>query len=385
MTRPLVLLTRVLPFHGSGGMQVVAWDLARSLAADGVQVTVLTTAIPGKPERFVADGVPVVAFAAAVSARYSRAWWGATRSYFRRERSAQSVAVLSVSVAAYGLLRRRGAYGLGPVALQAHGTALGEFVSKWRLRTPASMVKSVRNLAWIPVDLAMYRLCDAVVAVSERVRTDLLTPPVRWVLPADRVHLIPNGVDTSVFSPDPERRARVRAARGWTGETVIVSSSRLHPQKRIDRTLRGFQAFVSDHPHAQLVIVGEGPERGRLGALSDDLGIAHRVTFTGEMERERLPDLLRAADALLLTTSHREGLPMSVLEALAVGTPAIVSRHLHAVLAVSPSVVGVDSGDSAAIARALASLGARDGSTSLLPPSYALAVATRRYRQLLDV
>ena len=387
MTRPLVVLSRVLPFHGIGGMEAVAWDLARSLAADGVPVTALTTRIPGRPERFVADGVSVAACAAARPARYSRAWWRSTRAYFERERPAAQVAVLSVSAAAYGVLGKRRAYGLDPVVLQAHGTALGELVSKLRTGRPIAALQALRNAAWLARDLAAYRRFDAVVAVGDAGAAGLRRAPLSWCFDAAAVQVIQNGIDTARFAPNRAARDAARAQLGCgAGDTVLVSTSRLHAQKGVDHAVRGFARLVARRPASRLLVVGGGPERGRLEGLAGRLGVANRVRFAGPVPREELVDYLRAADALVLTTLRQEGLPLVALEALAVGIPAFVSRHLRSVLAISPAVHGVDPTNAEGLAAAIDRVvGPAPRGSGLLPEEYTLGYATARYRRVLGV
>ena len=78
-------------------------------------------------------------------------------------------------------------------------------------------------------------------------------------------------------------------------------------------------------PELTLVVVGDGPERGRLEAEAARLGIANRVSFRGE-SRE-VAELLRASDAFLLS-SHGEGMSNALLEAMACGLPCLASRSV---------------------------------------------------------
>ncbi len=77
-------------------------------------------------------------------------------------------------------------------------------------------------------------------------------------------------------------------------------------------------------PDADLVIVGEGPERAAIEALARARGLANRVRLLGQMPQQKLPEIYGAADLLLLVSTH-EGWPNVLLESMACGTPAVVS------------------------------------------------------------
>ncbi|MGH8581712.1 MAG: glycosyltransferase, partial [Gammaproteobacteria bacterium] len=145
-----------------------------------------------------------------------------------------------------------------------------------------------------------------------------------------------------------------------------------------------FARLAGEDPAVRYLIVGDGPERGGLEALSRAFGIANRVTFAGGIAREQLPQWLQAGDAFLFTTTCTEGLPLNALEALAVGLPAVVSDHLHGVIEISPAVQGVNPSDTVVVVEALRralAMGPQPG--GLLPEPYTLDHCTRQYRRVL--
>jgi len=84
-------------------------------------------------------------------------------------------------------------------------------------------------------------------------------------------------------------------------------------------------AALADIPDATLLIAGSGPEERRLRQLADNLGVARRIRFLGEVSHADLCEYYNATDVLVLASS-REGMPNVVLEALACGTPVIATR-----------------------------------------------------------
>jgi len=154
----------------------------------------------------------------------------------------------------------------------------------------------------------------AMTSVCQALRTEM----IRVGLPAGRIHVMRNGVDLDLFHPEP--RAAARASIGAEGFTLI-SVGHLVANKGHDKAI----AALPRLPDARLLVVGGGPERGRLEALAQRLGVAARVRFAGVLTQDQLRTCYSGADALVLPSS-REGWPNVLLEAMACGTPALASR-----------------------------------------------------------
>ncbi len=385
MRREIIILSRSLPHHGLGGMEIVAWDLAVEFMRSGHTVRVVTTSLPDRDGEFFQEGVHVVPLASTPSGRYSRAWWRESRKYFEAHCMNAALGVLSVSAAGFGLLPLKDLMPDVPIVMQAHGTSWGEVVSKWRSRHWRSILSSMRNFAWLVKDLLAYRKFDAVVAVGERVRRDLTRPPVSWVLPEERVCLINNGIDTSLFYPSHEERLKMRERSGIPESApVVISASRLHAQKGVAHGLKALQLLLQRFPEVVYLIAGDGPERAPLEALTHELGIAENVRFLGAQARNKLAGFLQAADVFLFLTGRVEGLPLNILEALASGLACTVSDHLD--LPASPCLHEVMPSDVGAVAEVLAAqLHKRSSrlSVSALPEQFALRLVADRYLNLL--
>ena len=383
----IVILTRVLPHHSVGGMQTVAWDLARTFVLQGCRVTIITTEVPGRAPQFVDEGVFIEAIPGTSWKKYGARWWRRSRDVFKAELVEHCDIVLSVSAAGFGLLPLRVDYPNIPFVMQAHGTSFGEVRSKWRTHSPKAILGSLRNLGWIAKDLVSYRHFDAIAVVGGTVWSDFLSRPIRWAVPGSHVHLILNGIDTDLFRPDAEARRRMRADMGWQDETcVVVSCCRLHRQKGIHLGLDAFAALQKKHSgDVRYLIVGDGPERAALEKQVRKLKLVDKVYFTGSVRREIIPGYLQAADAMLFTTTHSEGLPLNVLEAISVGLPTIVSDHLFRGLPLRDYVCAVPPSDPIAISTALElALSRTDLSQEMLPPEYSLQGCASSYLSLFE-
>ncbi len=166
----------------------------------------------------------------------------------------------------------------------------------------------------------VYRLSSQVIAVSHELQ-DMLR--CRFLLGEHKVRRIPNGIDAFYYSPDDRERQRVRKSLGFTDvQCVLGFSGRLDPVKNLDLLVNIFRCSnPRDYPF-RLLVVGDGPDRPRLEALCRAADLHPYVTFAGQ-QAEVLP-YLRAMDAFLLT-SLREQMPLTVLEAMAVGLPVIAT------------------------------------------------------------
>jgi glycosyltransferase involved in cell wall biosynthesis len=105
----------------------------------------------------------------------------------------------------------------------------------------------------------------------------------------------------------------------------MIAVGRLSPEKGQAGVLEAFAAVNREHEQLELILVGDGPEAERLHAMAKDLGIAERVRFAGRLgEQDTLQEIARAD--LLVLASFMEGLPIVLMEAMAMGTAVIASR-----------------------------------------------------------
>ena len=116
------------------------------------------------------------------------------------------------------------------------------------------------------------------------------------------------------------------------GAWRLVQACRLIEKKGLPTSLRAFALFAREHPRARFVIAGSGAMRGELERLADELGVRERVDFAGFLGQENLRRLYAGAHLFLhpsqLTEAgDQEGVPNSMLEAMATGLPVVATRH----------------------------------------------------------
>lgn len=140
--------------------------------------------------------------------------------------------------------------------------------------------------------------------------------------PAERVHVIPNGVDTTRFAPlDSVSGLREELSLGLTAPIVGILAA-LRPEKNHELFLECALRVRRQIGDAQYVVIGDGPRRGDLEQLASQLGIAESVHFLGN--RSDVPSVLAEIDVLALT-SHNEANPVSILEGMSVGKPVVAT------------------------------------------------------------
>jgi glycosyltransferase involved in cell wall biosynthesis len=181
----------------------------------------------------------------------------------------------------------------------------------------------------------------------------------------ERIVALRNGVDLQRFVPMDRQAARAKL--GIDGFT-LVSVGVLDPRKAHDLTIGALPML----PGVKLLIAGIGPERGKLEALAQRLGVADRVTFLGPVAQTELKEYYNAADAMVLASS-REGWANVLLESMACGTPVVASNVWG-----TPEVVAAP--EAGVLMKERTSQGIADA-LNALRANYPDHAATRRYAE----
>ncbi len=190
-------------------------------------------------------------------------------------------------------------------------------------------------------------LTDAVTVMSESLAARLAE---RRVADRARLVVIPNAVDFGRFAAGGCRGETRRALGVGDDEFVWLAAGRLSPEKDYAGLMRAFGAL--GERRARLFIAGDGPLRGELARLVDELGLSGRVRLLGL--RDDMAELYGACDALVLSSAW-EGMPNVVLEAMASGRPVVATAVGAVPEMVADGETGyvVPAGDPAALAGAM--------------------------------
>jgi glycosyltransferase involved in cell wall biosynthesis len=144
----------------------------------------------------------------------------------------------------------------------------------------------------------------------------------------DKVFVVPNAVDTERFTPR-ERNQDLAARLGLGGGPVVGYISNLGWREGIDVLLRGFAELRRHQPDAQCLVVGDGPERERLQALGDELGLGGSLVMPGHVPNQLIEDHYALFDLFVVPRVRDRAsdlvTPLKPLEAMAMGLPLLVS------------------------------------------------------------
>ena len=231
-----------------------------------------------------------------------------------------------------------------------------------------------RLIIW--TERALARWTDAIVAVAPRQRDDLVG---RYGIgSSSRVVVVPHGLDLEPFLSVPGSDLEARRTLGLpAGAFVAVFAGRLVPIKDVPTLLDAFARMRAGWPGSRLVVAGDGELRSALEARANTLGLGDAVRWVGW--RRDLTTLYGAADVVVLS-SRSEGTPLTLIEALASGRPAVATAVGGVPDVVRDGQTGmlVPAGDPEAFADAMLRL-ARDPSSRQAMGAAARADMRTRY------
>jgi glycosyltransferase involved in cell wall biosynthesis len=317
--------------HQSGGAERLQRTFAEAIDPSEVELTVITLrdGLPESEAELRDLGVRVVSFPAKTFADVRRArevvrFGGKERFDLLHAHLVRSTILAGIAGPASGT----------PVVATLHNTERGSGVG------PALQAAE----RWM-----LRRVAKRVIAVGwETARTQ------RDALGGRAIDVIPNAVGEPRVLCARERAETRRELGVPEGAPLLISVGRLVPQKAILDLLRAFAQLPERDPAPHLRIVGHGLLEEDLAREIPRLGLSDRVQLLGL--RSDVPRLLASSD-LYVSSSHWEGLPVAMLEAMAAGLPVVATRVGDA-----PRALGVDSGvlvaprDPGALARAIADL-----------------------------
>lgn len=190
--------------------------------------------------------------------------------------------------------------------------------------------------------------------------TNVLADHVRACgVPEERIRIIPNGINLAHFAqaPDPEA-ARTRL--GLQGRLVLGFTGFVRDWHGVDRVIR-WMATGDAPAQAHLLVVGDGPVRGELEALAASLGISQKVTFTGVIDRHRVPEHVAAFDVALQPAVTAYASPLKLMEYLVLGKAIVApsTPNLREILTDDLNALLFDDAEPGGMEKALTRLSAQ--------------------------
>lgn len=178
-----------------------------------------------------------------------------------------------------------------------------------------SLADAIGETLWLRALFAMsFRRADLVIVLAERFRSRLIELGVA----AESIRVGSSMFDGTLLAS--RRRADPGAHRR------LLFLSRLTTEKGAHQVLAAFRTILERHPGTVLIMAGDGPEKKALQADAKTWGLSSSVRFPGYVRGKKKAELLLTSDIFLLPTTYGEGMPISMLEAMAAGMPVILTR-----------------------------------------------------------
>jgi len=316
----VLMLSWEYPPRVVGGLGRHVHALATALVREGHEVVVISRDHPDAPADSVVDGVrvvrvgedpPLVPFAELL------AW------------------VMALN---HGLLRAalRVMEDFAPDVIHAHDWLVAHAAKTLKDHTGAPVVATVhateagRHQGFLPgpVNRAVHSVewwltyeARRVITCSSYMRDEVIE---LFALPADKVDVVPNGIDVEHWSADAAEVALLRDQLSPTGAPVLLYAGRLEYEKGVQTVLAALPRLRRRHPGLRLVVAGVGTHLAELQALARTLRVSRSVSFMGFLEPSELAVVAAAADCAVVPSIY-EPFGMVALESAAAGTPIVVA------------------------------------------------------------
>lgn len=296
-TRPVIC--HVIHAMGVGGAEVLVDQMVRRMAEEFRCVVAVLDDIGELGRRLHHDGIAVehLQRSPGIDRRCARR--------LRRFADQQGAVLLHAHQCTpfFQAMLSRGFTGSRPVVFTEHGRHFPDYPSRKRMVVNRLLLQNE----------------DRLIGCGGAVRTALIQ---NEGLPSSRVEVIYNGVDLAASAgSSADARQRIRAEFGYgEHDFVAVQVARLHELKDHQTALKTIDAVRREVPHVRLLLAGEGEQRQAIEDSVRRMGLQQHVTLAGT--RSDVADLLAAADAFLMT-SISEGIPLTVIEAMAAGKPVV--------------------------------------------------------------
>jgi glycosyltransferase involved in cell wall biosynthesis len=293
---------------GAGGSGRIIADLARYLPHEGVQVAGAVSAPDDVAEQ--TNGA-IRNFAPAGSAQLQRL--RGTRATICQLIAENPPDLIATHFALYP------ATILDRLKFQTH---IVHFHGPWAAESKLEGGSRLLAMAKYQIERSVYDRADRMIVLSQAFADIAMRD---YSVPAQKIRIVPGGVDVNRFAVK-ETRQQARSSLGWPEDKrILVSVRRLVNRMGLDRLISAMASISQADPDTILYIVGKGRLRTQLEEQVAALGLQQKVRFFGFAQDWQLPLIYRAADLNVVPTVALEGFGLIALEALAAGTPSMVT------------------------------------------------------------
>ena len=203
-----------------------------------------------------------------------------------------------------------------------------------------SNAKSALHRSLTRIAAFLYRKADHIVVVTPAFREFLIS---RWQVPADKISVVPNGVESKVFSPrSPDHK--IRETLGADGKFVPSFIGTMGLAHGLNTLIAAAERFQKSEPDVLFMLVGEGADRERITAMAHAKGLSN-IRFVPQQLREKVPAYIAASDACLVLLKKSEVfetvIPTKMLEFMSCAKPVILGVSGQARQMIEASRAGI--------------------------------------------
>jgi glycosyltransferase involved in cell wall biosynthesis len=183
--------------------------------------------------------------------------------------------------------------------------------------------KSILHRSLARIAAFLYRNADHIVVVTPAFREFLVS---RWQIPAEKISVVPNGVETKIFSPR-FGNDDLRESLGGDGKFVASFIGTMGLAHGLNTLIAAAERFQTTEPDVLFMLVGEGADRERITAMAQAKGLSN-IRFVPQQLREKVPDYIAASDVCLVLLKKAEVfetvIPTKMLEFMSCAKPVIL-------------------------------------------------------------
>jgi glycosyltransferase involved in cell wall biosynthesis len=311
-----------------GGSAIHAHEISKMQASMGHEVTVYTSIWDDEPPEEVRDNYRIVRFKGIAVLRNPIA----PRLFYRLLRERMKYDIIHAhshlySSTVFCAIARM--IGSSPLVITNHGL-ISQTAPMW-----------LQNIYIPTVAKWVFNTADSIICYTKTERNQLINLGIH----PEKISIIHNGVDTDHFTP----------LMSITPKKQILWVGRYVPGKGVEYLLQGFQLFSREFPDYTLLMIGKGPQKNDCLKLIEDLGLKEKVILMDFVDNRSLPEIYRQS-RLFALPSLEEGVPRTILEAMACGVPVACSELPQLVKIVSKCGLLFPPKDPEALAAALSTL-----------------------------
>lgn len=287
-----------------GGIGIHAHQMSSGQARLGNEVTVFTISPDKSRSAESVDGYSVVRFPVHFRLCGNSFAPGLIREIFRKRKRvniihAHSHLFFSTNICIFARILHS-----APLIVTNHGLI------------SASAPDWLNTLYKKTVSKATFRIADRIICYTDIEKKNI----EKLGIDPDKISVIHNGVDTTLFAPKPFGKFPDRKQILWVGRYV--------PGKGLEYLVEAFYQVREKIPTAHLVLVGEGPEQLKIEDMIKDKNLTRSVTRISHLDNATLPEIYNQSDVFVLP-SLMEGVPRTLLEAMACGIPSVITDLPH--------------------------------------------------------